>query len=254
MMKMIARTMVVALVAMGMLAMETVAKAGVVTGPPFAGFTTGDSSKDLDIAGGPFSVDLSSNTNFLSQVHTIVGFAGSAGMADIQHESYTGSAGFFGNIDSAYAMVGRNANGDQGGFAYLFVLSSGVTAGHTVTADVYFNGTPDTQGLLSRIGVVSGGLQIGGALQDFSPTVYFDQENARDLFGANTTSGNYNGTVTLTIPDGLTEFYVTVEDAGTSGRLAILNLTVSAIPEPSSFVLLGSFGLLGLVGGARRRK
>jgi len=185
-------------------------------------------------------------------VHSIVGFFGGAGSADIQHESYDGSAGFFGNIDSAYAMVGRSANSNTGGFAYKFVLTSGVTSGGTISSDVYFNGDPDTQGANVYISVASS-LAIGGANQNFAPTTSSDEVTAADLFTG--PSANYNGTANLVIPDGLTEFYVLVEDRGTGGRFAIKNLTVNAvIPEPSSFVLASVFGLLGLVGSARRRK
>jgi len=268
-MKIFARIMVVALLAMGMLAMGKVVQAqGLITSAPQPGFVTTDASKDNELSvGSPsFTADLSTYANFLGEVHTIAGFengGGGAGSADLQHQEYDGTAGFFGNIDSAYVMVGRGANGDVASFAYKFTVPSGFqTTGGTIAADVYFNGNPVTQGANEWVGVTDT-LVVeddgGNASPPASPVFFqgtWDLVDMRDLFVLNAFN-NYTGTVNLTIPAGLTEFYVGVVDEGTSARLALTNLTVNAsiaaIPEPSSFALAG-FGLLSMLGLARRRK
>jgi len=269
-MKVITRIMVVALVAMGILAMETETEAeGLITPPFISGFVTADATKDnlLTVGSPTFTADLSTFANFLGEVHTVAGFDNGgvpdAGEADIQYQAYDGTPGFFGNIDSAYAMVGRGANGDIGSFAYKFTIDPGFqTTGGTITADVYFNGNPFTQGEKEWVGVTDTLVveDDGGNASPPAPPVFFkgvwDLVDMKTLFVANA-AGNYNGTVNLVIPAGLTEFYVGVVDEGTSGRLAMKNLTVNAgiaaIPEPSTFALAG-FGLLSMLGLARRRK
>jgi len=268
-MEMFARIIVVTLLAMGMLAMGKVVQAqGLITSAPQPGFNTTDASKDNELSvGSPsFAADLSTYANFLSEVHTLAGFDNGglgAGSADLQFQEYDGTPGFFSNIDSAYAMVGRGANGDIASFAYKFTIASGFqTTGGTITADVYFNGNPVTQGEKEWVGVTDTLVveDDGGNASPPAPPVFFkgtwDLVDMKTLFVTNA-AGNYNGTVNLSIPAGLTEFYVGVVDEGTSGRLAMKNLTVNAsiaaIPEPSSFALAG-FGLLSMLGLARRRK
>ena len=240
--KVIKRT--VLFVVLASLAIVVCVQGGTVTSPPIQGFTTADSSKDivLSTASSTYSADFSSYANYSVDLHSVAGYyaaSGGAGWADIQHED---SAGLWSS--SAYTMLGRGASGNTAWVAYKFVLDTGyVTAsGGTISAHMDFTGSPGTQGNNMWIGA-SESLTIGGSLFSFTNPLS-DQVTMLNLFGDNGYN-YYHGTANVAIPDGVSEFYVLLADAGNTGYMAYTSLDVNAVlvPEPATLLLLSLGGL-----------
>lgn len=199
--------------------------------PPWNGVTTGNDSKDivLSVGDSSWSAGLQSYSAFISDVHSIFGiYGGVQGIADVQYE--TGEAPLFlgGNIDTdRYVMVGSKAAGNGGWIVYKFVTANGYkTSGGTISADVYFNGIPSTQGQTLWVGVGTP-MFVGSHNYSIYNEDDFTKVRMSELFSGD--SGNYRDTLSLSVPAGVTEFYVAVANGGSFGRLAFMSLDVDAV-------------------------
>ena len=212
-------------------------------GPPIAGWTTADSSRDISLtnASPAFSADLSSYANWTGDLHTVVGYAanfGGAGQAAIQYED---QAGFIST--GPYASLGRGTSG-TGLVVYKFVTESGYTtaAGGTISAHVDFYGKPVSQGNKMFLGA-STALTIGGALMNLQNS-YTDQNTMEEVFGGDV-HGIWHGTANVAVPVGVSEFYVVLADNGNTGYMSYTTLDVAAnlVPEPATLLILSLGGL-----------
>jgi hypothetical protein len=198
--------------------------------PPVDIFMTEDNETGIEISSGvpAFDIDMSSWGALMSSVYAITGYYGGVGQADVQYETGSGPL-FYGNINSdQYVMVGRGANGNTAAVVFKFVTQSGykTAAGGTINADVYFNGTPSSQGGNMWLGI-NDSFQTGGGFQNISNVNDFTKSTAAAIFNSST-YGNHEGSTSLAIPEGLREFYVVLADAGSSGRFALKSLSVDA--------------------------
>ncbi len=243
------------------LMLPVIAEAGVVTGPPVAGFTTVDNTKDnvLTSASPTFAADMSTYATFASEVHSLLGDNTTPGQSDFEFQDNTSADGIHGDIFLPYAMVGRAANGQNGTVLYKFVVQSGyeTAAGGTISANMYFRHDPvGAHGQNAWIGVTTNTPVIAGDLGGFASDAGFTTVTMEDRFGPGSGYASYTGLVTLDVPVGATTFYVAFSDvfqgidgsAGSSARLAIGGLNVNAIlsstsiPEPASLMLLAAGG------------
>jgi hypothetical protein len=240
------------------LCMVGTAEAGAITAAPTATFTTADSSKDIVLtqAAPTWSADLSTYSNFLSNVYTVTGYDTNGGTGDGWGDvSYqAGPTNSIGGDDAPvpYAMVGSQYDGNLGGFIYKFVVAPGykTTTGGTVSANVYYRGDPSYTTFWLG---VSKTLTLESHLENITNPNDFDKKTAADLFSGDW--GTYNqDPVTFSIPADATEFYVAVTDGGSGARLAISSLNVNAnlvaVPEPAELSLL----VLGGAACIRRRR
>lgn len=212
---------------------------GTVTPPPVPAFTTLDSSRDHVLQNGAssFAADLTTFNSFKGQVHSLLGVKFEPigqGETDLEHQANDGPDLIHGDITLPYAMVGRSANGESATIVYKFVVEPGfeTAAGSAVNADVYFRHDPDSQhGDNAWIGV-SSTATISGDLSGLSNDVDFQKVTMRDQFGGGGGFATYTGEVNLTIPAGLTEFYIAFSDqlnaSHSSARFAFSSLVVQA--------------------------
>lgn len=235
--------------ALGLLSLAGTASAQTITGNTTTNsnptFVTSNATRNISMNGtsSSWALNLSTDSGANMNLFAIVGNV-SAGQADAGYFTTGGSIGLTGN----QLVVGRNANGNTGTFVWKFVLDSGftTTAGGNITANVGFNGTPSTQKANAFIGVNSVFTPSAGPSFSSYNSAAFSKVN---LTSNSATFGTYteNG-LSLAVPVGVSEFYVVLSDIGTSARFGLnsLNVSVNAVPEPSSVVLLG-LGAIGLI-------
>lgn len=232
-------------------------QAGLVTGSPVGVFTTNDSSKDnvLTQASPSFLADLTTYATFTSQVHSLLGVVNNF-ESDFEHQDASSPDGVHGDIALPYAMVGRKANGANGTVLYKFVVENGYKTGvgGTITANMYFRHEPDTQhGDNAWIGV-STTADVAANFSGIDNDIDFARVTMSDLF----TGGfaTFTGVANLSVPEGVSEFYVAFSDVYasnfSSARLAITSLSVdanlvAAVPEPGCIMLIAIGGALALL-------
>lgn len=228
--------------------MSTTASAGTLTPSPVMSFTTTDASKDqvLSNASPNFTADLSTYTTFKGQVHSLIGdmFGDTEGVADFEHQADDGPDPVHGDITLPYAMVGRNADGENATILYKFVVEPGfqTAAGSVIAADVYFRHDPlsTNHGYNAWIGV-NPTATVDAALSTLLNDSEFQRTNMKDFFGPDSSGfASYVGEVLMEIPAGLSEFYIAFSDTyngpGTppthsSARFAFSRLEVNAMLE-----------------------
>lgn len=232
-------------------------QAGLVTGSPVGVFTTSDSSKDnvLTQATPSFVANLSTYATFTGEVHSLLGVVNN-NESDFEHQDASSPDGVHGDIALPYAMVGRKANGANGTVLYKFVTESGyvTAAGGTITANMYFRHEPDTQhGDNAWIGV-STVADVAANFSGLDNDTAFTRVTMSDLFSGG--FATYTGVANLSIPEGVSEFYVAFSDVYnanfSSARLAITSLDVNAnlvlaVPEPGCIALLAIGSVLVFV-------
>lgn len=247
---------------MAIAAIAMPAHAGLQTGPNLPTFTTADNSKDIVLSTGSpaYSADLSTYSSFLSDVHTLAGYSGGAGdgTGDVMHVEGPSDT-VYGDVPfSPYVMVGSRADGQAGFVIYKFATVPGQVTGSggTITTSLYFRGDPTgSMGTNAFIGIAPT-LNAEGSLNGISNSADFKDLTMAALFPTPTPDvyDTYvaNG-VQLSIPEGVSEFYLMFADEYGSGRLGFGSVEVSAnvVPEPAAISLLG-LGAAAFVSRRRR--
>jgi len=193
-----------------------------------AKFNTLDDTRDipLSIATPNWTMSMSGTTAEAYQVHSILGFTNGPN---------TDAAA--GRRVDASLWVGTQFNLQSGVFAWKFVLSPGqTTTGGSITADIRFAGTPSTQSTGVFLGVGTT-LIPTGSLNNYNTADY----TTVGLSSGSSSFGVYSETWNLSVPTGVNSFYVTFNKLGDSAAANIvdsLSVSVTAIPEPSTAVLL----------------
>jgi hypothetical protein len=227
------------------------ASAQLITNTPNANFVT-NRSISMNGTSDLWSLNLSVNTGAGMELYALVGNAATAGTSDAGYYTNSSGGGITG-LNGPQLVVGRNANGQTGTFAWKFVLDSGftTTAGGSILANVGFSGTPSTQKANVFIGVSSNFVPSAGPSYSSYNSADFAKMN---LTNTNAVFGSYTNLLSLGVPEGLSEFYVVLSDTGSSARFGLnsLDVTVNAIPEPSTAALLG-LGAAGLIAWRWRR-
>lgn len=249
-------------------------QAGVVTGSPI-GHILNNATIALSPGTPTFDADLTTYSSFAAQLHDLVGAGpGYPNDADVEFQDATGPDGVHGDIRLPYAMVGRHANGESGGFVWKFTMAPGYQTGAGAQIDyhAYFRHDPASPHGASASIAIYDSLVIYSDNSGVSPSGsnVLAKKTAQDIYGPGnhgydtyrTDGAGVGGAIgaaeTLAIPAGLTSFFVVFEDQDSfssvqtfsSARWALTGMSVNAapvlVPEPASLAAMASAGLLAL--------
>ncbi len=170
-----------------------------------------------------WDANLATAPAFASDVHCIMGYNGTHDYADLIYRKQDN--GWFGVTHQPYISCDKTADGGKvGSFVYKFVVPDGklTSDGGTIDIGCFLRGTPDTKCWV-------------GISPTFAPgsSTFTEIGNMGDFTKAYMTGsvwGVYEQTLTLSIPAGLSQFYVAVvSDWGTSNYFGMYSMSVDAI-------------------------
>jgi hypothetical protein len=177
----------------------------------------------LDEFNTTWNADLSTAPAFAGDVHAIMGYNGTHDYADMIYRKLDN--GWFGVTQEPYISCDIAADGGKvGSFVYKFVISDGLVtgAGGTIDLGCFVRGTPD---LLNWVGVSPTYIPGSATFTEMGNMASFTKE-----YMVGGVWGVYEQQLVLSIPAGLSEFYVAVvSDWGTSNYFGMYSMSVDAV-------------------------
>ncbi|MHB0947045.1 MAG: hypothetical protein ACYC3B_07725 [Sedimentisphaerales bacterium] len=187
----------------------------------------------LDEFNPSWDANLATVPAFAGDVHCVMGYNGTHDYADLIYRKVDG--GWFDVTHQPYISCDKTPDGGKvGSFVYKFVVPGGklTSTGGTINVGCFVRGTPSTQNWV-------------GVSPTFAPgsSSFTEIGNMGDFTKAYMTGsvwGVYEQTLTLSIPAGLSTFYVAVvSDWGTSNYFGMYSMSVDAVlKEPSVPVMM----------------
>jgi PEP-CTERM motif len=160
---------------------------------------------------------------------------------------------FLGTVTLALALISTTASGALATTEILFTLTG---SDPTVAFELPQNPTPDTNNL--PLGFIFNSVSgtIGGSAATFSPVTFLfpPSSGGEDLaIGYNSDCCALLGPQLYSVSGGVITFVTGVYTVSNTGASSYNTLTISDIPEPSTWaMLIAGFGFLGWRYGARR--